>query len=424
MKLYDKELIVFGNLPEYKTLEKIAHFSCVETSQEPSRFHLYVSQILQYAARYGLRGNLYKKWIACLLINDENMYSLDCERSVCQNAALRNFALHDIALIRKLYFYDFSDVRQSEERDSFLSLFSFSDGKISKPSGLNAASEYLCGQLDKTIDDEGFLTALSDFYRDKGVGMFCAYPAFCISEGGEAVLSPVEKYSDVKFTDLWGYEIQKQQLVENTDAFVSGNPANNVLLFGDSGTGKSTCIKALLNEYYDKGLRIIEVNKYQFCHLKTLAQRLKGRNYFFIFYLDDLSFEDNETEYKYLKAVIEGGIEPIPGNILIYATSNRRHLIRETWSDRSDMDDDIHHSDTVQEKISLADRFGVAICFSKPLQKEYFEIVLHLARQKGISTDREELLRLAKIWGAEHGGLSGRSARQFIDYMLGAGNQK
>ena len=210
--------------------------------------------------------------------------------------------------------------------------------------------------------------------------------------------------------------------MDNTEAFVKGLPANNVLLFGDSGTGKSTSIKAILNEYYDQGLRMIEIYKHQFQDLSAVISHIKNRNYRFIIYMDDLSFEEFEIEYKYLKAVIEGGMETKPDNVLIYATSNRRHIIRETWSDRSDMeqDDGMHRSDTMQEKLSLVARFGVTISFSKPTQKEYFRIVTELAkRYPEITMSEQELCAEANKWEMSHGGISGRTAQQFINYLAG-----
>ena len=218
---------------------------------------------------------------------------------------------------------------------------------------------------------------------------------------------------------LVGYEIQKKQLVDNTEAFVEGRKANNCLLFGDSGTGKSTCIKAILNRYYDQGLRLIEVYKHQFQDLSAIIEQVKNRNYKFIIYMDDLSFEEFEIEYKYLKAVIEGGLEVKPDNVLIYATSNRRHLIRETWSDRSDMaNDELHRSDTMQEKLSLVARFGVSINFSKPSRKEYEDIILGLAAENpDIRLSKEELLLQANAWSVRNGGYSGRVAEQFIIHL-------
>ena len=218
-----------------------------------------------------------------------------------------------------------------------------------------------------------------------------------------------------------GYETQKEQLIANTEAFVEGRRANNVLLYGDAGTGKSTSIKAILNRYYDRGLRMIEVYKHQFKDLARIINQIKTRNYRFIIFMDDLSFEEFEIEYKYLKAVIEGGLEPKPENVLIYATSNRRHLIRETWSDRADADsEDIHRNDTVEEKLSLSARFGVTIGYFKPRPNEFYDIVLNLAhRDPSITLSDDELKRRAQIWEVRHGGYSGRTAQQFIDSLSG-----
>ena len=219
--------------------------------------------------------------------------------------------------------------------------------------------------------------------------------------------------------DIVGYELQKKKLIDNTESFLEGKAANNVLLFGDAGTGKSSCIKAVLNEYYDRGLRIIEVYKHQFRALSSILEQIQDRNYRFIVYMDDLSFEESELEYKYLKAIIEGGLGRKPGNALIYATSNRRHLIREKFSDKRALDDELHMNDTVQEKLSLVARFGVTIYFGSPDKREFQNIVKVLAQRHGIHMDLEELYQEANKWELAHGGLSGRTAAQFITYLLG-----
>ena len=261
---------------------------------------------------------------------------------------------------------------------------------------------------------------LTEFYRDYGVGRFGLHKAFrVVRKKGGAQIVPIQNIAHVHLDDLVGYEIAKKKLIENTEAFVEGRKANNCLLFGDAGTGKSSSIKAIANEYYDAGLRIIEVYKHQFQDLNDVITQIKNRNYRFIIYMDDLSFEDFETEYKYLKAVIEGGLEKKPENVLIYATSNRRHIIREKFSDKEDRRDDLHSSDTVQEKLSLASRFGVTIFFASPDKKEFQNIVRVLAGRYGIAMPQEELLLEANKWELSHGGLSGRTAQQFIDYLLG-----
>jgi predicted AAA+ superfamily ATPase len=232
---------------------------------------------------------------------------------------------------------------------------------------------------------------------------------------------PISNIDAVMLDDLLGYEAQKKELRYNTEAFLDGKPANNVLLYGDAGTGKSTSVKALINEYYDRGLRMIEIYKHQFGDLSAVLSQIKNRNYRFIIFIDDLSFEENEVEYKFLKAVIEGGVETRPDNVLIYATSNRRHLIRETWNDRQDMEHhgDIHRSDTMEEKLSLASRFGVSINYNAPTPKEYQAIVRTLAQRQGIDMDEKELLALANTWEVRHGGFSGRAAQQFVHYLQG-----
>ena len=252
------------------------------------------------------------------------------------------------------------------------------------------------------------------------MGTFGLHKAFRIEHTEEgAQIVPITKIAHVHLDDLVGYDIAKKKLIDNTEAFVKGKKANNCLLFGDAGTGKSSSIKAILNQYYDQGLRMIEVYKHQFKDLNDVIAQIKNRNYKFIIYMDDLSFEEFEIEYKYLKAVIEGGLEKKPDNILIYATSNRRHLVRETFKDKADRDEELHTNDTVQEKLSLVARFGVTIYFGKPDKKEFQKIVTTLADRYGVEMEEEKLLLEANKWELSHGGLSGRTAQQFIDYLLG-----
>ena len=281
----------------------------------------------------------------------------------------------------------------------------------------------LSEKLEQAKDEKDFFDIVTGFYKEYGVGMFGLNKAFRIQDrnDGEIHFLPINNMDKVMLDDLIGYEIQKQKLVDNTEAFVKGKKANNVLLFGDSGTGKSTSIKAIVNEYYDQGLRMIEIYKHQFKDLSNVIARIKNRNYRFIIYMDDLSFEEFEIEYKFLKAVIEGGVETKPDNILIYATSNRRHLIKENWSDRDDVESSngMHRSDTMEEKLSLVHRFGVTINYSKPTQKEYFNIVIQLARRNGIHMSDQDLCAEANKWELSHGGISGRTAQQFINYLMG-----
>lgn len=281
----------------------------------------------------------------------------------------------------------------------------------------------LSASIGKAVSDDDVYEAVTDFYKRYGVGNLGLNKAFRVvpSRSDTGLLEPITSIGNMTLDDLVGYDFQKRELLRNTEAFLAGRKANNVLLYGDSGTGKSTSIKAILNQYYSQGLRMIEIYKHDFKYLNEIIDTIKNRNYRFIIFMDDLSFEEFEIEYKYLKAVIEGGLETKPENVLIYATSNRRHIIRETWGDRSDMsDDDVHRSDTMQEKLSLADRFGLTIGYFKPSRAEFHEIVMTLAKKHPeIKMSQEELLAEANKWEMRHGGLSGRTAQQFVNYLAG-----
>ena len=280
--------------------------------------------------------------------------------------------------------------------------------------------------LADSSDAIDFKRKMTQFYKEFGVGKFGLHKAFRIDhpEGKTMSVEPITNIAHVHLDDLVGYEIAKKKLIDNTEAFVKGKKANNCLLFGDAGTGKSSSIKAILNQYYDQGLRMIEVYKHQFKDLNDVIAQIKNRNYKFIIYMDDLSFEEFEIEYKYLKAVIEGALEKKPDNILIYATSTRRHLVRETFKDKADRDEELHTNDTVQEKLSLVYRFGVRIYFGKPDKNQFQEIVRTLAARYGVTMPEDELLLKANQGELSHGGLTGGAAQQFFDYIVGTEEEK
>ena len=383
-----------------------------------------IKRLLTLATDFGFDKNLWHNYLAYFMITNENPFSITCEKMGANDGSVNHFALNDFAAVKALFDYDFSEI----ERELGIVCFSqISDYKAIEKKELmynknvSEKVQALSLKLEEAEDAEGFFEAVTGFYKDYGVGMFGLNKAFRIQDrtDGNLVFLPINNMDKVMLADLVGYEIQKKKLVDNTRAFVEGKKANNVLLFGDSGTGKSTSIKAIVNEFYDYGLRMIEIYKHQFKDLSNVIAAVKNRNYKFIIYMDDLSFEEFEIEYKFLKAVIEGGVETKPDNILIYATSNRRHLIKETWSDRNDVEQDngMHRSDTMQEKLSLVNRFGVTINYSKPTQKEYFDIVIHLARRAGIKMSDEELRAEANKWELSHGGISGRTAQQFVYYL-------
>ncbi len=382
--------------------------------------------LVEISDRLGFTGNLYHAYITYLLVNDENSFSCASELRDQVTGTLNLLALKDLEIIYGIFHKDISLLDEKYGMSCFSLLTDYKE-ESGNTKTFNARIRDrildLSNKLYKSSDPAECLKHLSMFYHDFGVGSFGLNKAFRIAEkeGGDFEIVPITRIAHVNLSDLVGYEDAKKKLKDNTEAFVSGRKANNCLLFGDAGTGKSSSIKGIMNEYYDRGLRLIEIYRHQFKYLNDVVARIKNRNYKFIIYMDDLSFEDTETEYKYLKALIEGGLERKPDNILIYATSNRRHLVHENFSDKLDRreNDDIHESDTVQEKLSLYNRFGVTIYFGRPSPKDFKEIVLVLAKRYGVKMNEEELLLEANRWELSHGGLSGRTAAQFIDYILG-----
>ncbi|MBR1866780.1 MAG: ATP-binding protein [Lachnospiraceae bacterium] len=392
-----------------------------------TRIYGEIKRLLDLATDYGFDDNLWHNYLTFLLMTNENSFTLTSEKVGANEGSVNHFARNDFRIFKKLFDYNFYEIEKELGIDCFTTISNYKAiGKKERMYNYNVSSKVreLSKKLEQCENEDGFFQEVTQFYADYGVGMFGLNKAFRIRNVEEQVeIYPITNTDNVVLNDLIGYELQKQKLIDNTEAFVAGRPANNCLLFGSAGTGKSTCIKAIINEYYDRGLRMIEIYKHQFKDLSTVISMIKNRNYRFIIYMDDLSFEEFEIEYKFLKAVIEGGVETKPDNVLIYATSNRRHLIKETWSDRNDMEtggEELHHSDTMHEKLSLANRFGVTISFSKPNQKEYFKIVTELAKRvPEITLSEEELCAEANKWELSHGGISGRTAQQFINYLAG-----
>lgn len=255
---------------------------------------------------------------------------------------------------------------------------------------------------------------LAAHYHRNGVGRFAANHAFRWARGR---LAPIHRPDPITFADLIGYADQRQTVRRNTEHFLRGLPAQNLLLYGERGTGKSSTVKALLHAYGAQGLRLIEVPKSSLNEYFDIVDELAGRSERFLLFVDDLSFDENETGYTELKAVLEGGISVRPSNVLLYATSNRRHLILERFSDRVVPNDEIHAQDTLQEKLSLADRFGITVVFLAPDQPEYLDIVAGLVQRRGLTIDDALLRRRALQWASWNNGRSGRTARQFVDEL-------
>lgn len=427
------KLIIYGDLPADCILMELADICAKVKSGEynkdelVTRVYKQVKKLLVVATDYGFDKNLWQNYLTYLLITDENPFSITCEKVGANDGSVNHFAKNDFKVFMDLFHYDFTYLEEALDVDCFSTLSTYR--AIGKPElmynkNVSEKVQALSENLAKANTEEQFFGYVTDFYKDFGVGMFGLNKAFRIGnvdDKGHITFQAINNMDKVMLDDLIGYEIQKKKLIDNTKAFVEGRKANNVLLFGDSGTGKSTSVKAIVNQFYDQGLRMIEIYKHQFKDLSNVIAQIKNRNYKFIIYMDDLSFEEFEVEYKFLKAVIEGGVETKPENILIYATSNRRHLIKENWKDRNDVEfqDGMHRSDTMEEKLSLVHRFGVTISYSKPTPKEYYEIAIGLARRAGITMSDEEIKAEANKWELSHGGISGRTAQQFVNYLLG-----
>ena len=384
----EKELIVYRDLSkeEGKLLSDMSflmdHYDdeYYNLEDRSGLFYSCIHELLEMAGNHGFYGNLWHCFLAHLLVNNENSYSRACEVVGPVEGSINQAVLHDIIIVKEFFDYDFSGMcgLLGESAWGLIEHYQRSNEKSKVYN--TRIQQRICDLAQQFRDNhtpEEMKDTLTQFYKDYGVGKFGLHKAFRIAhdENGVQIL-PITNIAHVHMDDLVGYEIQKQKLIENTEAFVNGKKANNCLLFGDAGTGKSS---------------------------------------------SDLSFEDFEIEYKYLKAVIEGGLEKKPANVLIYATSNRRHLIKETWKDRGDVEieNGMHKSDTMQEKLSLASRFGVTIYFGKPSPKEFQEIVITLAKRYQLDMEEKELLAEANKWELSHGSISGRTAQQFIDYLLG-----
>lgn len=415
------QLVIYRNLKYQDLFDRMA---ALLTGEKGVDAYSCANDLIELAAAYGLEGNLWHCFLALCLANNENAYSTSCEIVGEVEGSLNRLVKHDFSIIKELFDCDIKELdKLSEDGNVWAELKNYKAANGNSRmfnKRIRDRIVELAVALEHAESEDDFHKMITEFYHEFGVGKFGLNKAFRVVEKGDNVeIEPIVNIEHVYLNDLVGYEIQKKKLIDNTEAFISGKAANNVLLFGDAGTGKSSSVKAILNEYYDRGLRIIEVYKHQFRTLSDVIEQIKDRNYKFIIYMDDLSFEETELEYKYLKAIIEGGLGRKPENVLIYATSNRRHLVRESFRDKKTLDDEIHNNDTVQEKLSLVARFGVTIYFGAPDKKEFQNIVKVLADKYHVTIPEDELLAEANKWELSHGGLSGRTASQFITYLLG-----
>ena len=424
-------LIVYKNIDEPIFNEITKLFNKFE-NDNPNKDELIndiytqINNLLKLATDYGFNKNLWHNYLAYLLATTENPFTILSEKIGEKNGSVNELVKQDLEIFLELFNYDFSEIENLLDINCFSIITNYT-AVVKKEQLYNNDVSFKVQELSQQIEEvknvDEMFNVITSFYKKYGVGKYGLNRAFQLSHDEKSdFIIPITSLDDVTLDDLVGYELQKEKLLHNTKSFLASKKANNVLLYGDAGTGKSTSINALLNQFYPQGLRMIEVYKHETKYLPKIINEIKNRNYKFILYMDDLSFEESESEYKYLKALIEGGLETKPDNVLIYASSNRRHLIKETWNERvnTSSDEELYHSDTIREKLSLVDRFGVTIGYYKPSVKEYFEIVKTIARRyPEITLSDEELEDEANKWLRTHGRQSGRTAEQLVYHLLG-----
>ncbi|MEQ8176322.1 MAG: ATP-binding protein [Syntrophomonadaceae bacterium] len=351
-------------------------------------------------------GLSFKHYLTQKILQDDNPFSCCCEKQGYEGleVSLKIAVQRDLRLLQKVFNLDL----ENEAR--------LAGANTHWPQSELKASEFAVYKAMGEKDDWADLVAvLAGHHRRHSRGLLARYSALRWSS--EDGLIGIEKADPICLDDLVGYHAQKKQVCENTEKLLLSYPANHVLLYGPRGTGKSSLIKALLHEYSERGLHIVELNRDDLWSLGRLVEELQDYAVPCIIFIDDLSFEESETQYKGFKAVLEGSLQARPAHVLIYATSNRRHLIREYFSDREGPGNEIHLQETLQEKLSLADRFGLTISFPPVGQELYLEMVEKMAADEGLSIDPDLLRERALAWERRRHGPSGRSARQFIDSL-------
>ncbi len=397
-------LTVYSNIKRDKIIDILK--TILSKPKDLSAVAQLSARLMEMAEKSGFSGNLFKSYIHHLMLRDENTFTLFCENNEnVKDTSLYSIAKSDIETINAIADIDLTELSSDGHMSAVLNEIS-EYRPVNKRNGADFCKDY-------TIEE------VAAFHNRYGCGDISVYRSFRYNEK-KNMLTGVDYPDPITFKNLIEYEAQTKQLIDNTLSFLNGYKANNVLLVGARGTGKSSSVKALVNEFFDDGLRIVEITKEQIAKLPDILKLIRHRGRKFIIFIDDLSFDENEIQYKYMKSLLEGGSEGQPDNVLFYATSNRRHIIQEKWTDRSSgsTEAEIHTQDTLNEKLSLSDRFGITISYPKPTPKEYIEIVKGIANEQGLVMDEEQLKAAAMTWELKQKGMSGRTARQFVNNML------
>ncbi|MCY7332832.1 MAG: ATP-binding protein [Pseudanabaena sp. CAN_BIN31] len=418
-------LLLYQNVLKQKTwetyaklLHSLANYA-LDGDENSSRRLSYLFAYGKWFRAIAATGYNWRDYVILQILTSDNPFSQKAQTTELDSlpASLLSAAKHDLQVLEELSLWGGNKLVDLIE--------GFGDRPVvwqlleSDMSRLSAAKRSLVLKFQETDDWTRLLPELVDYYKHSGAGIFTEYDAFRWRKGHLEGIA----YPDlVQLSDLVGYESQRQTLYKNTEAFLSGYHGLHVLLYGSRGTGKSSMVKSLMYAYRDRGLRLVEVAKNDLKDLPIIADILRQVPQKFIIFVDDLSFEEESEDYKALKVVLEGNLSAQPNNLLVYATSNRRHLLREYFSDRPSLRDlsdrqEVNPWDTMQEKLSLSDRFGLTLTFLQADQEIYLKIVRHLAKRAGIDLLEDDLNFRALQWATRHNGQSGRTAQQFIDYL-------
>lgn len=410
----DDVLKKYKNLLEYLNEEKINLGKAV---------HLYNDFIFELLNKSN--GSSLKKYVIDKIFLDNNSFTRMIDINDFSNEYIIKQVKYELKALEYICSLDSKDLKEiilyktkaiDFEEEMVRNLMDFEVENNNEYEGYKAIDKLKlsilnCDGWGETLDN------IIEFYKQYGTGVFGEYRAFVWeNEDGKCYLRGIESPDPVRLKDLVGYEDQKKKIIENTKQFLNGYNANNLLLYGQRGTGKSSTVKAIINEFYKDGLRLIEVDKNKLVDFTKIIRILKTKNLKFIIFVDDLVFEEGETSYSALKTILEGGVENRSNNILIYATTNRKHLIKETFSERGD---EIHAMDSVEEKLSLSDRFGITVSFYSPDQKEYLKIIDGIAETRSMDIEKEYLHAEALKWARYQNARSPRTAKQFMNWIEG-----
>lgn len=394
-KLYDlhcrlRSLVIFKDILNCRTMQSLDRL--FESLWEDDEVTAQIKAYSDFVSDLYRHHNDLSSYILTLILEDENIYMIRKSHKLEISEKMHDCLQNELESLQKIAQMTSEEVRSNIKYDGFL------------PDWDNSVYDFKAEYKNRVENIEKY-----------GYGIYAKYYMFIVKD---ANIVPVKYPDEISLSELIGYEKQRQLIIDNTLALINGKPALNVLLTGDAGTGKSSSVKAIANKYRNMGLRIIEVRKDQLREIPLIIDNLSKNPLKFILFIDDLSFAKDDDNFGALKAILEGSVSARADNIAIYATSNRRHLVKESFSDREG--DDIHRNDTMQELVSLSERFGLQIAFSKPSKLEYLDIVKGIAAQKGLKMPDDQLEAEAERFAIGRSGRSARAAKQLVDKLISA----